>query len=1166
MRRWLAATVSGLALSVTLPGVAHALPVAVVAGFLSVSATSFVAIAATFVINTAIGLGLNFGLSKLASPKASMAARQASVTQLGLGEGDREAIFGEAVTGGQLCFGFNYGGANGTDWEVLDIKAADHFCDELVGVYVNDTFVAYSGDGAVSGYSGQLEWYWRPGTETQTIPSLLTTYGGSGADDNMAGCARFVVAYKADAPNSSSPVWSAGRPTFKLRIKGKRCYDPRLDTSVGGSGSHRWNDPDTWEWTDNAYVCRYNWVRGIYACDRVDQPDQLLIGRGLSAILAPPENAFAPANVCDEAVGLLAGGTEPRYRVNGVVKSGENFRTTDEMFAAAMAGVIVQRSGAVEIEPGQNKTPVLTITDGDLVVGEPVQFSAFLGKGDRINTVVSSYVEPDQNWQAYAAPVRRVLADITADKGPETETLNLALVTSGTQAQRCGEIQRRMNRLERRMTITLGPRFSALEEGDWIEVQSDRRQNGDTFVYRVESWKRGQNGRTTLQLREVATNIATWSAALDEAVPGGATPPDLSGPAALALSGVSAVAEDLNGVAAVLFSWTAPVDPAITSIRMEVREVGSTDAAHGSTVDVNAGYALMSNGVPAQTDIEGRLIPLGEAGRSFTPSSWVPITSLGFAVADLSLLAFLAKVSAAEVKAGFGVNVLIDTDFRKATDWWRPDGDAAVTSGVIETANGVRYYEVANSGGSVGQEIRLGGDNQVNSLPIKPGARIEVQGLVGADHVSNLKLHVRWLTAAGGNPGGVVTSTVAWSSASPAAGGGEPDTWSLADGYATAPAGAYRAMWWMIGTIASGGTAKIRVTQPLLAKADPSSGATDPSPYNPGIAVPGADVTGDNTAAAIVGQGSMATKNIFRQGSAPSSGMVSGDIWVKNNVTPNQVYQYDASTPAWVKASASLAAEILYSGGATVDSLKPGEVGANVTETRTAAAISGQGRLATAGYTISGSIPGSGSDYDQLVYTGSAYPQAYYRLSGAWHVGASWGAEIGTNLRSAVHGDQADADVITNQGTAAAIANQTGWATQASYGWSYNQNIGSSGWRNVDAPLTATHNSITVGSHTFYYPSVSGSPISGSTGGGTITGLAASTPYVVYVNASTGALLAATGSDLQPLQNSNTTWIRIGAMATPASDDTTYPTATIPPGGGGALDAWAGQYAFRYAL
>jgi hypothetical protein len=84
-------------------------------------------------------------------------------------------------------------------------------------------------------------------------------------------------------------------------VRGKYCYDPRKDDTVtGGSGDHRWDDPDTWEFSDNPVVCRYNWVRGIYAEDDVSDQTKLLVGRGLSAEEAPPENVIAPANVCDE--------------------------------------------------------------------------------------------------------------------------------------------------------------------------------------------------------------------------------------------------------------------------------------------------------------------------------------------------------------------------------------------------------------------------------------------------------------------------------------------------------------------------------------------------------------------------------------------------------------------------------------------------------------------------------------------------------------------------------------------------------------------------------------------------------------------------------------------------------------------------------------------------
>lgn len=94
-------------------------------------------------------------------------------------------------------------------------------------------------------------------------------------------------------------------------------------------------------------------------------------------------------------------------------------------------------------------------------------------------------------------------------------------------------------------------------------------------------------------------------------------------------------------------------------------------------------------------------------------------------------------------------------------------------------------------------------------------------------------------------------------------------------------------------------------------------------------AEPGANVTGTNTAAAIAGQGALATQNSVTYGTQVSGLPVA--------LQPGQLWggQYIVSV------------NTIYGNGATVESLRPGEAGANVTQTNTAAAIAGQGALAT---------------------------------------------------------------------------------------------------------------------------------------------------------------------------------------------------------------------------
>lgn len=549
-----------------------------------------------------VGIGLSMVGSAL-RPSPRGGPRDASASQLQLGEYPRTAIFGRAATAGSLVDAFNYGGTYGTDWELLIIDLADHRCDALEGFYVNDTYVPFTGDGDVAGYNGQLKVYFRSGTESQALPSIVTTSNpaaGWTANDNGAGVCYVVVAYKADAADAKNPVWSGGRPRFLWVVRGARCYDPRKDSTVaGGAGTHRWNNPATWEWSENPIVCRYNWVRGLYACDRVDQPDQLLIGRGLSAIEAPPEHVAWRANLCDEVVDGA-----PRYRIGGLVSAAEQFLAVEEAFAAACAGTIIQPEGAVEIDPGEARAPVAHFTDADLIVGSKVRWQDFLGSADAdwINTVVPSYVEPSQKWGPHAAPVRRNTPDLIADGGPRELTLSLGMVTNGAQAGRVGEIHRRLGRLTGRGQVTLPPRFAGIEEGDWVTWQSDRYFDGETRTLRVDAWASDEGWKHQLVLRQISSTAYSDTAPLTDGsvATNQAPPPAIAPPAAGSWSAASGYLAGGGIRVPALIVTGASDNSAARFVRVEyVQQAGLPDAATVWSDHGVAGPDVLRREIPA---------------------------------------------------------------------------------------------------------------------------------------------------------------------------------------------------------------------------------------------------------------------------------------------------------------------------------------------------------------------------------------------------------------------------------------------------------------------------------------------------------------------------------------------------------------------------------------
>ena len=586
----------------------------------------------------------------LGKKKQAAQERQANVTTLSVGEVPREAVLGQTCTAGSLIDVFSFGGKHGTDTVTYCVGLADHALDGIVGYYVDDQYYPWTGEGFQPGFSNKLSLHFRQATADGWVPPAHVLAAGAGwkTTDRLAGIAHIWIDTHLD-----DKVWSRGWPKFKFVLRGLRAFDPRFDPALGYAGPNpqTWEDRASHRFTTNAALLRYAVARGIYAEGHHGEEEHLLIGRGLSAEEAPPARIIAAANLCDELVN-----GKPRYAASGVINTSDDFATVEEMFATAMAGMIVQREGGVEVEPGQAKAAVVTITDADLVTGAAASFSRFRpdGSDGRINTVVSRYIEPAQGYKDHAGPVRRSIPDIQKDHGPREMTLVQMLVTDVDQADRNAEIARRRSRCERRSQIVLPPAFAALEEGDWIAWQSDRYHDGATVRYLVETFDLNKEWRNSLSLTEIASSVFGGVDPVEDRPNPPPPPPVID---ALSLTGVAVEAVTLaadpveptegesaaggSTVPAIRFRWdvltpppegeegepTEAVDAAIRAIRAEVRVVGGDEVAPTRTEEVRKGVLVTTNGVGANQTLEARLVPIGEPWRPVLPSAWFTVTT-----------------------------------------------------------------------------------------------------------------------------------------------------------------------------------------------------------------------------------------------------------------------------------------------------------------------------------------------------------------------------------------------------------------------------------------------------------------------------------------------------------------------------------------------------------
>jgi hypothetical protein len=344
------------------------------------------------------------------------------------------------------------------------------------------------------------------GTQTAADSFLMGIFFGD--DDypwtmNMvgAGKAYVVLTYYYD-PESMTAV-----PSFLIQPTPLPMYDLRKDSTVGGSGAHRWDDPATWEPTKNPAVISYNIARGIYWGS-----EWIFGGKNLAAWRLPAAEWMAAANECDATVALEGGGSEPAYRCGAEISVDMMPADILEELGRAANMRFAEVGGRLKPIVGLPGASVLSITDENIVITEGQSFSPFQPLSSTYNALSATYPEPGEKWASKDA-VEYIDEDATeADGGRYLPTsVSYGAAPFGKQVQRLMRSQMRDYRRMRRHQFHLPPEAYGLEPlVDMISWTSPRNgYDGKFFV--VESVAKTPGMLVLVSLREADPSDYDWS-------------------------------------------------------------------------------------------------------------------------------------------------------------------------------------------------------------------------------------------------------------------------------------------------------------------------------------------------------------------------------------------------------------------------------------------------------------------------------------------------------------------------------------------------------------------------------------------------------------------------------------------------------------------------------
>jgi hypothetical protein len=587
------------------------------------------------IASAAIGIGLNFVVGKLQERRAKKEAKKNAGTQFDREYGEnvsRKVACGYVGVAGHDVYVNTYGSSNKNLQQVFVFS--DFPCDALSRVWAggkelnldltsdNGTVQRYS---VASGdYAGRMTFAFYRGTQTSADSGLSGNARPSsrwGSDHVGPGICYVIVTmtYHQERLNSF--------PDFFFEIRGARLYDVRKDSTVGGSGSHRWGDYSTYEFTENPIIMDYNYRRGF------SWNGDMFCGMGMAPEDLPIDKYATAANICDE---LVSG--ERRYRCTVLLDCDVDHGDNIDGLMQACGGMVIDSVDGSWPLIGTAQPIVAAFTDDDLIVGENVKFQRRRSMADLVNSVGGTYPEPANMWSPAGYDTQTNASQVALDRRTRDLPIDFPTVPSKRQANQLAAIYYKENRFEATADIVLRPYFQDIRVGDWVQWSSKRY---GSRVYIVQS--RSISALTSDGPRNVALSLQERDGSIYAGT--GVLPPVVPIPSGEPVYlnelpdwtpiPILAQADDGRTIAAFRMSWSPFDDVSVTGIQFQWWPTAEPNNVYNKTVQPDVTITMLQEGIVSETEYSFRHKLIASR-----PTNWSAVktaTSLASGNADLEV-------------------------------------------------------------------------------------------------------------------------------------------------------------------------------------------------------------------------------------------------------------------------------------------------------------------------------------------------------------------------------------------------------------------------------------------------------------------------------------------------------------------------------------------------
>ena len=588
-----------------------------IAGFLGTFATSLGATISaatlTAITSAVVGIGLSLGLQAVSglfikTPNLT----QSLVDRLNssvVPTAPRKIVFGTTAAGNDVRFQEKHG----KDGYARVIALASHKLNAVLSWTVEDE-LSWNGTSRVGKFAGGITTF-RPvleGSSSNTFSLGTGSYWNT--NSRFTGCAYYAVDYKLD-----SKIWPDGiSDKTTTTVEGCPLYDPRRDSTNGGSGSHRIADQTTWEFRDGGVEIGRNPALALLT---------YLIGYRISGKVAwgmgvPPsrinfDNFRTYANICEESVATLAGSTVQRYTCDGIFSTADTHETCITQICVSMGTAkLTDVGGQYQLVGGYDDTmgPRQALSERDIVSppGGPTPYvwTPASSLRDTYNIARGRYADPSMGYQL--ADWGAVETDALPDGVPRTLTLDLACVSRPETCQRIAKQMLLREAITPGMfTAVFGPLAFALQVGSLCTL-SLAPQGWNNKLFRVMEQAETHDLLFQMTLREEDPEVYAWDREEKQLPatirPPGYDPTETIMPAALACTSASYAGTNNYNVSEVSVTWTPETSGNVAGIQIQSKPGTETEwTEQAALADPSLGeFRFSSNRPGIAIDVEAR--------------------------------------------------------------------------------------------------------------------------------------------------------------------------------------------------------------------------------------------------------------------------------------------------------------------------------------------------------------------------------------------------------------------------------------------------------------------------------------------------------------------------------------------------------------------------------